>query len=94
MINSRFKKLLISSTVILTIPILGKLYTDDFQWALPDFIIGAMLLYGTSFMIDVILRKVQKKSHRIALSGLILLVLLCIWAELAVGLIGTPFAGN
>jgi dipeptide/tripeptide permease len=94
MINSRFKKLLISSTVILTIPILGKLYTDDFQWALPDFIIGAMLLYGTSFMIDVILRKVQKKSHRLALSGLILLVLLCIWAELAVGLIGTPFAGN
>lgn len=94
MINSRFKKLLISSTVILTIPILGKLYTDDFQWALPDFIIGAMLLYGTSFLIDVIMRKVQKKSHRIALSGLILLVLLCIWAELAVGLIGTPFAGN
>ena len=94
MINSRFKKLLISSTVILTIPILGKLYTDDFQWALPDFIIGAILLYGTSFMIDVIMRKVQKKSHRIALSGLILLVLLCIWAELAVGLIGTPFAGN
>jgi dipeptide/tripeptide permease len=94
MINSRFKKLLISSTVILTIPILGKLFTDDFQWALPDFIIGAMLLYGTSFMIDVIMRKVQKKSHRIALSGLILLVLLCIWAELAVGLIGTPFAGN
>jgi putative effector of murein hydrolase LrgA (UPF0299 family) len=60
MINSRFKKLLISSTVILTIPILGKLFTDDFQWALPDFIIGAILLYGTSFMIDVILRKVQK----------------------------------
>ena len=94
MINSRFKKLLISSTVILTIPILGKLFTDDFQWALPDFIIGAMLLYETSFMIDVIMRKVQKKSHRLALSGLILLVLLCIWAELAVGLIGTPFAGN
>jgi dipeptide/tripeptide permease len=94
MINSRFKKLLISSTVILTIPILGKLYTDDFQWALPDFIIGAILLYGTSFMIDVIMRKVQKKSHKIALNGLILLVLLCIWAELAVGLIGTPFAGN
>jgi dipeptide/tripeptide permease len=94
MINSRFKKLLISSTVILTIPILGKLFTDDFQWALPDFIIGAILLYGTSFMIDVIMRKVQKKSHKIALNGLILLVLLCIWAELAVGLIGTPFAGN
>ena len=60
MLSSRLKKILISITVILTIPVLGKLFTDDFQWALPDFIIGAMLLYGTSFMIDVILRKVQK----------------------------------
>jgi dipeptide/tripeptide permease len=94
MLSSRLKKILISITVILTIPVLGKLFTDDFQWALPDFIIGAILLYGTSFMIDVIMRKVQKKSHKIALNGLILLVLLCIWAELAVGLIGTPFAGN
>jgi hypothetical protein len=70
------------------------LFTDDFQWALPDFFIAAILLYGTGIMIDFILRKVQKKSHKIALNGLILLVLLCIWAELAVGLIGTPFAGN
>jgi hypothetical protein len=94
MINSRLKKLLIISTIILSIPVLGKLYTDDFQWALPDFFIAAILLYGTGIMIDFILRKVQKKSHRIALSGFILLVLLFIWAELAVGLIGTPFAGN
>jgi hypothetical protein len=60
MLNSRLKKLLIISTSILSIPVLGKLFTDEFQWALPDFIIGAILLYGTSFMIDVILRKVQK----------------------------------
>jgi dipeptide/tripeptide permease len=94
MLSSRLKKILISITVILTIPVLGKLFTDDFQWALPDFFIAAILLYGTGIMIDFILRKVQKKSHKIALNGLILLVLLCIWAELAVGLIGTPFAGN
>ncbi len=94
MLSSRLKKILISITVILTIPVFGKLFTDDFQWALPDFFIAAILLYGTGIMIDFILRKVQKKSHRIALCGLILFLLLCIWAELAVGLIGTPFAGN
>jgi len=94
MLSSRLKKILISITVILTIPVFGKLCTDDFQWALPDFFIAAILLYGTGIMIDFILRKVQKKSHRIALCGLILFLLLCIWAELAVGLIGTPFAGN
>ena len=94
MLNSRLKKILISITVILTIPVFGKLFTDDFQWALPDFIIGAILLYGTGLMIDFILRKIQKISHRIALCGFILFLLISIWAELAVGLIGTPFAGN
>lgn len=94
MLNSRLKKILISITIILTIPVFGTLFTDDFQWAFPDFIIAAILLYGTGIMIDLILRKVQKKSHRIALSGFILFLLLCIWAELAVGIIGTPFAGN
>lgn len=94
MLNSRLKKILISITVILTIPVFGKLFTDDFQWALPDFIIGAILLYGTGIITDFILRKIQKKSHRIALCCFILLLLVFIWAELAVGLIGTPFAGN
>ncbi len=94
MLSSRLKKILISITVILTIPVFGKLFTDDFQWALPDFFIAAILLYGTGIMIDFILRKVQKKSHRIALCGFFLFLLLGIWAELAVGLIGTPFAGN
>jgi hypothetical protein len=94
MLNSRLKKILISITVILIIPVFGKLFTDDFQWALPDFIIGAILLYGTGLMIDFILRKIQKISHRIALCGFILFLLISIWAELAVGLIGTPFAGN
>ena len=94
MLNSRLKRLLIISTSILSIPVLGKLFTDEFQWALPDFIIGAILLYGTSFIIDFILRKVQKKSQRYALCCFILLLLVFVWAELAVGLIGTPFAGN
>jgi len=94
MLNSRLKKILICITVILIIPVFGKLFTDDFQWTLPDFIIGAILLYGTGLMIDFILRKIQKISHRIALCGFILFLLISIWAELAVGLIGTPFAGN
>ena len=94
MLNSRLKRLLIISTSILSIPVLGKLFTDDFQWALPDFFIAAILLFGTSYMIDFILRKVQKKSQRIALCCFILLLLVFVWAELAVGLIGTPFAGN
>jgi hypothetical protein len=37
---------------------------------------------------------VKKTSHRIILCGLLLLALLLVWAELAVGIFGTPFAGS
>ena len=45
-------------------------------------------------MIELVLQKVTKKQHRIILCLAILFVLLLVWAELAVGIFGTPFAGS
>ncbi|MFH6770171.1 hypothetical protein V8G56_15580 [Gaetbulibacter aquiaggeris] len=53
-----------------------------------------MLLLGLGFMLEVVLRKVQKKKNRIVLIAIILIMFVLIWAELAVGLFGTPFAGS
>jgi hypothetical protein len=51
-------------------------------------------LIGAGFISDLILRKISKFSYRIALLIGILIVLFLIWAELAVGIFGTPFAGT
>lgn len=40
------------------------------------------------------MNKVSKKNNRLALIAIILIVFLLIWAELAVGIFGTPFAGS
>jgi len=40
------------------------------------------------------LRKIKKTKYQIIIILAILVVLLLIWAELAVGIFGSPFSGN
>lgn len=90
------KTILIYATpaVLLCIPLLGNMFSEEFDWSPGDFVIGAVLLFGTAFIIDLIQRIVKNKTYKILLGGAVLILLLLVWAELAVGIFGTPFAGN
>lgn len=91
------KRLVIIFTVvafILLIPFVAMQFTNEVKWSLFDFIIAAVLLSGTGLLCELVMRKVTKTSHRLLLCGLILAALLLIWAELAVGIFGTAFAGS
>lgn len=81
-------------SVLLLTPLLAMQFTNEVSWSLFDFIVAGVLLFGTSLIIDFVLRKVQSTKHRILICGIILLLLFLIWAELAVGIFGSPVAGN
>ena len=51
-------------------------------------------MLGTGLLAEGILRTFTKRSHRLAWLGVLGLVLLLVWVELAVGVFGTPFAGS
>ena len=80
--------------LLLLIPFFGTLFTDEVNWGPFDFILAGGLLLGTVLLCELVLRKVRKPDYRMALIALVLAALLLIWAELAVGIIGTPFAGS
>jgi hypothetical protein len=61
-------------------------FTDEVNWTLPDFIAAGILLFGTGLLCELVLRKVKKTKHRIAICLVILATFLLIWAELAVGI--------
>lgn len=92
--NKRLIGILVTITFILLLPLVAMQFTDEVYWTLFDFVIGGVLLLGTGLTIELVFRKVNKKDHRLIISAVIIIVLLLIWTELAVGIFGTPFAGN
>lgn len=69
-------------------------FTNEVNWSLMDFVMAGILLFGTSLVFELVIRKVKSTKHRLLISGIILLLLFLLWAELAVGIFGSPLAGN
>ena len=80
--------------LVLVIPVIAMVYTAEVKWGLMDFLVAAFLVSATCIGAEILVRKVKNKGWRIALVGLVIAVLIITWAELAVGLFGTPFAGS
>ncbi|UAM98132.1 hypothetical protein K8354_17935 [Polaribacter litorisediminis] len=92
--NNRFKIILVITVLILFIPLIAMQVTDEVNWKVFDFLIVGLLLVGTGVLLDFSWRKIGKLKYRIFAIITIAIVFLLIWAELAVGIFGTPFAGN
>lgn len=92
--NKRLIGIVLTVALLLLIPLVAMQFTDEVNWTLSDFVVMGVLLLGTGLMCELVMRKVKKIRHRIVICGAILAALFLIWAELAVGLFGTPFAGS
>ena len=82
------------TAAILMIPLVAMQFTKEVAWSGSDFLIMGILLSVTAFFVDFILRKVAVNGKRFFYIALALIVFFLIWAELAVGIFGTPFAGS
>ena len=69
-------------------------FTDEVNWNLGDFVVMGFLLSVTGIAIDFVIRKIKNSNYRIAIALAILISFILIWAELGVGIFGTPFAGS
>jgi len=92
--NKRLALLLITGCILLSIPLIAMQFTEEVNWNLRDFAIMGVLLFGSGILIELILRKVKDLKFRFIIGGAVLLISFLIWAELAVGIFGTPFAGS
>lgn len=92
--NKRAVIITIVIAVLLLIPAIAMQFTNEVNWETSDFIIAAALLCGTGLACEVILRTVTKPIHRIIICGIVVVALLLVWAEMAVGIFGSPFAGS
>jgi hypothetical protein len=79
---------------LLLIPLIGMTITDEINWSTFDFIIMGSLLIALSIGINLVSTRVKNLKNRFLYIGILVLIFMLIWAELAVGIFGTPLAGS
>lgn len=92
--NKRFVLIMLGAAALLSVPFVAMSFTGEVKWGLFDFIVAGVLLFGTGLVIEAALRMLPSLKLRLIAVAVILAGLFLVWAELAVGIFGTPVAGS
>lgn len=79
---------------ILFIPLIAMQFTTEVNWEISDFLIAGVLLFVFGILIELVIRKVKQVNLKVVFIAVIILLLLLIWMELAVGLFNSPISGS
>ena len=85
---------LLGTALILLVPLVAMQLTAEVNWSLFDFVLMGALIATTGLMFVLVARNVPNSGYRMLAGIALALALLLIWAELAVGVFGSPFAGS
>ena len=91
--NKRLLSIIFTVTILLLIPLIAMRFTEEVNWTLSDFMVAGALLLGTGLLLNLILRKIASIKYRVVISAVVLIALLLLWAELAVGIFGSMAGG-
>jgi len=69
-------------------------FTDEVNWTLEDFVVAAVLLGGFAMVYELFRHLVSSPQKRSLIFVLLVVLLIIIWAEMAVGIFGSPLAGS
>lgn len=92
--NTRLMIILLTVPILLLIPLVAMQFTDEVDWDVSDFVIMGILLLVTGLGCEGVMRTVPRVRNRLLICAAILFIFFLVWAELAVGVFGTPFAGS
>jgi hypothetical protein len=87
-------RIVLITAFILSIPFVAMRFTDEVVWNRADFVIAGVLMFGSGLAFAIIVKMLANPKIRVISTVAILGVLILAWAELAVGIFGTPFAGS
>lgn len=92
--KSRIPVIPIAALSLLLIPLIAMQFTKEVNWSGFDFLAMGVMLLLAGTAIEWARRKFKGNLKLWLIIGAIIAVFLLVWAELAVGIFGTPYAGN
>ncbi len=78
-----------AAALMLLLPLIAMQFTDEVVWDLADFAIFGALLVGVGVTYELVVRKTGDTAYRAAVGVALAAAFLLVWANLAVGLIGS-----
>ncbi len=75
----------LATCALLCIPLVAMQFTSEVNWTVGDFVVMGILLFGAGSIFVLVSRRVAPK-YRVLTGALVLIGLLYVWAELAVGI--------
>ena len=79
---------------LLLVPFVASLFTDEVQWSGFDYLIMGVMLLILGSGIQWVIQRVENRRNRVIGIGVAVFLFVLVWAELAVGVFGTPLAGS
>ena len=80
-------RLALATITPLLIPLIAMQFTSEVSWAIGDFIVAAILLFGSGYLFEILTKNSDSLVKK-AITGVIVLAsLILVWVVLAVDLI-------
>lgn len=92
--NNRLILMISVAAAITMLPLIAMQFTAEVNWSAFDFTVMGLLLFATVLLIELVLRTISRIRLRIVLCLTILVMLIFVWADLAIGITGMPFSGS
>lgn len=92
--NKRLLYILAAVPLLLLIPLVAMQFTAEVRWDAFDFMVMGILLLFTGLASELALRKLKERKHQQVAVGIILLLFLLVWGELATGFFRANLKGN
>ncbi len=87
-------RVLLGTAAMLMVPLVAMQFTREVNWTAGDFVAAAVLLAGMGMLVEVAAARLCTRRARLTAVAVIALGFALVWAELAVGIVGSPLAGS
>lgn len=88
-LTKSISRVALATALLLLIPLTAKLVVPDMAWSVGDFAAAGVLLFGAGLTFVLIARLGDSTTYRLATGLAVAAGLLLVWANLAVGLVGS-----
>lgn len=90
----QFVYLMVGVACLLLLPLIGDLSSSEVHWSLFDYAMMALLLTVTGLIAILVYNRFKNSTFKFLYFIVIALIFVLIYIELAVGLFGSPIAGD